>query len=112
MTTALDHLAARVADLPRRGRGRRYPASLRHEIVAAAADARAQGESVARIQEQLGVSWNTIARWRKSMAPPSLLPVLVRTTAPPRSTPVLVSPSGWRVEGLTLDDVRVLLESA
>ena len=54
MMTAPDQLAALVADVPRRGRGRRYPASLRHEIVAAAADARAQGESLARIQEQLG----------------------------------------------------------
>ena len=112
MTSALDPLAARVAELPRSGRGRRYPAGLRHEIVTAATDARALGVSVARIQEHLGVSWNTITRWQRSMSSPSLLPVLVRDTAPPPSVPVVISPSGWRGEGRTLADVRTLLESA
>ena len=82
----------------------RLPADLRAEAAAAAFAARAQGRSAQAIAELLGVSAQSIFRWTETTA---MVPVRVR--AEPAVAPALISPGGWRVEGLDLASLGALL---
>ena len=72
-------------------------------------DQRAEGRTVAELALELGVAAGTILRWSIG-GTRALVPVQVvsdRTVA----TAAVVSPSGFRIEGLSLADaVRVLRE--
>ena len=88
-------------------RGLRYPAAVRDEIVRLAGEA----GSPSAVAQALGVPVGTIMRWGRprggrplrriaiAAAPPALA-----VSAPPAL--VLITPEGWRVEGL---DVATLL---
>lgn len=76
------------------------------------------GESWAELGRLLSISPTTASSWALAAADgpnsphePAFLPVTVRAAAPPLSatTPVLVSPRGFRVQGLTLDQLAELL---
>jgi transposase-like protein len=91
--------------------GIRYPPSIRAEVVGLVREARTRDVRMARIAAGLGVSAGTIAQWQKSAPRRALRPVTLAADAgPPAFTPaaslVLVTPQGWRVEGL---DVATLL---
>jgi hypothetical protein len=91
--------------------GIRYPATVRAEVVGLVREARTRGIGRARIAVGLGVPAGTIARWQRLAPRRALRPVMLAADAgtPPVSPSpslVLVTPQGWRVEGL---DVATLL---
>lgn len=108
----LTDLQAALSSVAPRGRGRRFPPELKSAVVAYVGEARARGVTTARLESDLGVSWTTLARWRnpaklrKSERPKA---IRIRVAAPEPAEPTLVSPSGWRVEGLTFEQLRVLV---
>ena len=94
----------------------RYPASLRMAIVALARARLGQGQALARIAQGVGVSFPTLASWLGEAGAPTLRPVTVAPTAEPaaaapRSTIVLVTPQGFRVEGLDGDTLVAVLRA-
>ena len=99
------------------GRGRRYPESLRQLAVSFATEAQAAGWSGSRIARQLGVAWATLERWcaTPSVSEPTggMREVVVCDEAPSSVVPgpVLVTPEGYRIEGLRLEALVEILRS-
>jgi hypothetical protein len=104
-------LRARIEALQVTGRGRRYPEELKRDLLGYVARVRLRGVTVHQLEGALGVSWHTLARWRRRTPhAPKLLPVRVHeASAAATGQPVLVSPSGWRVEGLSLEQLGIVL---
>jgi hypothetical protein len=111
MDDRIRRLRSRLEAL-RRGkapRGVRYPVQVRAAVAELARDAPGAG----KLAQALGLPLATITRWRRShrrqlrritIAPePAAL-------VPPPSGPVLISPQGWRVEGLDLDMLVRMLQ--
>lgn len=98
----------------RRGRGVRYPQVVRQEAVRLADEALASGASLSGIAGSLGVGEMTLSRWLEP-ARVGLREVEILGAEPAvRSSAVgvvLVSPSGFRVEGLELPQVAELLRA-
>jgi len=103
-------LRRQVQRLGRADRGRRVPPQLRARLTAAARKLRSGGASWVAIGEALGVTGETARRWCASASTgTALVPVQV---AEPEEQPVsLVSPSGYRVEGLSLEQAAKLLRA-
>ena len=99
------------------GRGKRYPKSLRRLAVGFATEAEAAGWSLSRVARHLGVAPATLERWCE--APPiveaegSMREVVVRDEEPPavERCAVLVTPEGYRIEGLGQGDLVELLRA-
>ena len=93
----------------------RYPASVRAAVVALVRARLGQGQSLARVARGVGISFPTLANWLAAPGAPALRPVTVAPTAepaaPPRSTLVLVTPQGFRVEGLDGDTLVAVLRA-
>jgi hypothetical protein len=92
-----------------RGRGKRYPASLRvrawlQRHVGNGATLRAAADAIALDPE-------TARRWLRASPPTvtALVPVEVIAATDTRQSVSLVSPSGYRIEGLTLDEAASML---
>lgn len=99
------------------GRGKRYPESLRRLAVEFATEAQAAGWSGSRIAQRLGVTWATVERWC-AIQPVAELgggmrEVVVRDEVPSlaESRAVLVTPEGYRVEGLRQDELVEILRA-
>jgi hypothetical protein len=105
MQDDIKKLSAMLA-VRKRGTGTRYPQHVRDQIAEAAKGLRARGTSWQKISEVLGVPLETIGRYVAAAAP-SFVPVVVEDA--PSSAPILVAPSGYRVEGLSLPDLAELL---
>ena len=103
-----------------------FPEPLRAFAVRYLAQALEKGETLKSVVERLGVSEPTLQAWRRGQTPGSkktqgsepraapLMPVVVRPPkahAPPSvaTTFAVVSPQGWRVEGLGLEEAAQLL---
>lgn len=105
-------LRRQVRALGLRHRGARVPPTLRASIAAYARDERAAGASCQAIAERLGVSSASIRRWaftgpaRAGMA--ALVPVHVVAEAAAKTLTVW-SPTGYRVEGLSVAETAELL---
>lgn len=108
MLTDFSALRQQVRTLGRRGSAG-YPPELRERLVAAARELRAARCSWMTVADNLGVSVSFIrlACAGSVTQPPSFLPVRVAASATAPIT--LHSPTGWRVEGLRLDDLPALL---
>jgi len=108
-------LRLRIRQLTRgkQPRGRRYPASLRAEVVALARARQAEGVAVARIARELGLGARTLALWMGRERPALRRVRLVREpeAAAGPGLPVVHTPTGLRVEGLDLDSVVRLLRA-
>jgi hypothetical protein len=82
----------------------RYPAPVREAVVALARTRLGQGQSLARVARRVGVSFPTLTTWLAGPAEAALRPVTLAPALDPMSTPpatiVLVTPEGFRVEGL------------
>ena len=114
--TADDGSSARaaVAALGPRGRTSRIPDAVRAEVLAYARGARAAGRSWAGIAHAVGLSAGAVKNWSQTPAPARrLVPVAVATPAPegPGAALVVVSPGGYRVEGLDLATATALLRA-
>lgn len=94
----------------RAGRGARYPEDLQQEAVVLARAGMLSGKSLGSVASELGVGCVTLTRWLKG-AREALRPVEVQREEEPGevSSLALVAPSGWRIEGLRLEDLPQLL---
>ena len=105
---------AAIAALGQRGRTSRIPDAVRAQILAYARRERAVGRSWHRIAGAVGVSVGSLTNWSRMPAPACrLVPVAVTARAPESVAPrlVVVSPGGYRVEGLDLSTVTALLRA-
>lgn len=107
---ALEQLGEEILELTP-GRGRRYGAELKRRVVAVVQRERASGRSWASAARALGVPVQTLTRWADEMpAGLALRPVtlLAEPSVPSRDV-VVVSPTGYVVEGLDVAGVAELL---
>lgn len=90
----------------------RCPANLRNEVVSYVASRRDSGSSVMEIAADLGVSDSTLTRWMtaEKNKKGSMSAVRVKETAM-SSGVVLVTPRGYRIEGLDVASAAHLLRS-
>ena len=108
----LSELKRRIGRLDR-GRGRRYPAALRERIECYVSARRNFGLSWDSLSEELGVPAKTLIRWlsdadREATA---LVPVEVVDAVAEARTVAVVSPSGWRLEGLDVAEAVAVLRA-
>jgi len=88
-------------------RGRCVPRALKARATAWIREQRAKGRRVAELAAELGVAAGTILRWSDGGVQ-AIVPVRVVPDESP-SRVAVVSPSGFRIEGLALADaVRIL----
>ncbi len=94
-----------------------YPETVRERVRAYAAARRAGGATASLVAEELGLSRHSIVTWTApARASARLRPVTVvpdaepaPVPAPSPSAPVLISPRGYRVEGLDATGLAALL---
>jgi len=104
-------LRRRVHALGARHRGARVPPALRAAIAAYGRDERAAGASCGTIAERLGVSAESIRRWvftAPGRGDGPLVPVHVIAEAA-ATTLTVWSPTGYRVDGLSVGEAAELL---
>jgi orotate phosphoribosyltransferase-like protein len=96
------------------GRGKRYPEALERRVVEYARARRARGASWSQLASELGLRYETVRRWvergNKSKGEPKMRAVAV-VPEHAGATISIVTPSGVRVEGITLDDAMALLRA-
>ena len=92
--------------------GVRYPAPFRDAVVALARTRLGHGQSRAHVARDVGVAVPTLVAW---LDRPGLRPVAVVSESDPererRSGVVLVTPQGFRVEGLDGDALVAVLRA-
>jgi hypothetical protein len=98
-----------------RGRGKRYDRALLERVVVFAKQRRTEGRSWAAIATELGARYETIRRWCEGRPAPRSTALALRPVeivAERVTTPLsVVSPSGLRVQGATLDEVITILRT-
>ena len=88
-----------------------YPQSVRSRVGAYVRQRRQAGVLWVTLSDELGVSTTALSNWMK-IAPPTFLPVPHTPPTPPpapRPALTLTSPNGWRVDGLTLEQIAALM---
>lgn len=99
-----------IAGFPTHSRRRRYSREERDAIVAQARSMRAEGMTLGAIVSEVGVSQMTLSKWFKEAHPaPAFLPVVIGPTKAACAGLSLVTPAGYRIEGLTIDALMALL---
>ena len=81
----------------------------RAAIVSAIDSARDQGRPLRDLIEEHGISQVSYYKWRRDLEPAAFRSVTVAAPAPATAAPTLVSPAGYRVEGLDLAELAQLL---
>jgi hypothetical protein len=93
----------------------RYPAPVREAVVALARTRLGQGQTLARVARGVGISFPTLTTWLAGPATPALRPVTLAPDPDPAATSsatiVLVTPEGFRVEGLDGETLVAVLRS-
>lgn len=108
---------AQLENQGRTGRRRRYSRGLRSEAVAYLREQMQRGSSAETVASELGVSGWSLSRWSRGAAVEKTLalrPVEVvgeGTDIPTSSVVTLVTPDGYRIEGINGLAVRSVLES-
>jgi hypothetical protein len=101
----------------RPGRGVRYREDLQQEAMTLARTGMLEGKSLGRMAEELGIGPATLTRWLgRGGAGEPFRPVEVQRQEVEQepgeaSSLVVVTPSGWRIEGLRLADIPALLRA-
>ena len=101
----------------RKPTGTRYSAGFRAEVVTLARARIAEGVAIARIARDLGLRPKTVTLWLRLVPVPKLRAVRVDSDPRPAPAvaselrPVVVTPSGVRIEGLDLDGVVRVVRS-
>jgi hypothetical protein len=88
------------------GRGKLYAPEVQAGVVEYAQERRGDGASWQQIATELGLRFETVRRWCSGVSPGHLLKQveLVDEDSETVSSLRIVSPSGYRLEGLTLQD--------
>lgn len=112
----MEDLARRFRRGAEQREGLRYPQELRLLALEYARMASARGESRQEIADSLGLSEATLHRWQQGTttvgsAAHSFLHEVVLAEHSFTGGPVLVMPSGARVEGLSVRDLVAVLEA-
>lgn len=114
MDRELSELRRAVSDAGPRGPGRRLPIRLQARLVEVIRRRHARGESLRQLAEALGLTAETLRRWLA--AAPSTAPAVVRPLPVAVVEPIaaaaalaLVTPDGFRFEGLTVASAAELL---
>ena len=100
-----------------KGRGKRYPIELKAKLVAYAKQRRAAGADFATIGEELGLRHKTVRQWCSEAERGSALAAVptravpVEVVAEGRSSLAIVSPSGFRLEGLDMAEAVAALRA-
>ena len=93
-----------------RGRGKRFAAELRERVIELGLRRRADGASWALIGSELGMNYETVRRWCIEKRQPKMRRVEIVATPSEANGPIaVVSPSGFRAEGLTVRDAVMML---
>ena len=116
MSDSAAEVRTALAALGKRGRTTRIPDDVRAMVVRYARQQRRRGVSWRTISTELGLSATAMQRWakrrersRSRRAAAMVLPVQVREERLDERSLAVVTPSGMRVEGLSLEGaVRVL----
>lgn len=99
------------------GRGKRYPEELRQLAVGFATEARTAGWSGSGIAQRLGVAWATLERWCATQPVAEvghgrMREVVVHDDVPSAALePVLVTPEGYRIEGLRQEELVEIIRA-
>ncbi len=95
----------------RAGKSRwRCPQGLRSEVVAFTRERQTAGEGVAKVARDVGLSESGLSRWLR-LADGGFREVRIRPESPASGDLVLVTPRGFRLEGLNEDlALRLLRE--
>lgn len=105
MRDEIRKLRQQVATLPH-GRRKRFPATLREKITRLGQGLRAEGKSWREVGAELGVHVESVRRFcQQTRAGFAAVEVVEEA-----SRPVVISPQGYRVEGLTMAGIAELLE--
>ena len=94
-------------------RGPCFPRDLKERAGAWLAERRAAGATVAELAAELGLASGTVLRWSatKLQSTRALVPVEIVAEPMAVSSMSIVSPAGFRVEGLSFTDVVALLKA-
>lgn len=103
----MEAIESRINDFKLRSAGRgttRYPEDIKQDALALVADLREKGWTQQAISEALDILWVTLRRWREQSSPDDGQSIGFRAVAvvADKRELVLVSPSGCRIENLTL----------
>lgn len=112
MNDDVTEIRAALAAFPRKYRSQKYPGELRRRVVAFARMRQGSGMSTRAIARELGMRFETLRRWLGEAEPKSasaLLPVRVTAPAVRSRSVTVVTPDGWRIEGLDAHDALALL---
>jgi len=93
----------------RSGRGMRYSAELKRDVVISATEGREAKRSVSAMARSLGVRAETLRRWLEAGDDPRGFRVVQVRRYGATERVVVVSPTGFRVEGLDLSGAATLL---
>jgi DNA-binding transcriptional regulator LsrR (DeoR family) len=91
-----------------RGPGVYYPERLRERATRWARQQLAAGATAGAVATSLGIGRDTLRRWMATAATTALVPVEI-VDEPSAAQVTVVSPNGFRISGLTLDDAIVVL---
>ena len=96
-----------------RGRGHKYPRALEARIIAYARSRRGEGATWEVISGEIGVPVETVRRKsvRVGERASELVPVRVVSEPLPERVVSLVSPSGFRIDGLALSEAVAALRA-
>jgi hypothetical protein len=106
-------IKAAVRKLGMRGAGRRYPETLKREVLAYLAERRKEGRGYATVSAELGIPRRSLKLWSaapRQTANPRFVAMTIGEAAPaPVSGIVVHAPGGLRIEGLDLGGLVELL---
>ena len=113
MDQNLKSIHAQLEKFGHRDQGFRYPESFQ-KLVAQYARGQLARCSKSRISKKVGIPWVTIGRWIEqieSQTHTDLVPVRIRSNELQTKPSVsIVTPEGWRIEGLSVDQTCRILE--
>src|SRR5258708_11213518 len=94
-------------------RGKRYDIALKARVIAFAQARRGAGERWEIIADELGLRFETLRRWCVGRSPSHVSRAMraVEVVAERSTSMAIVSPSGVRIEGVTLDEAIGLLRA-
>jgi transposase-like protein len=93
-----------------RGRGQRYPSTLKERAIALARERRAAGATWVEIAASLGLHQETMRCWCNEASEPKTMRRVEIAADESDKTVSIVAPSGFRIEGLSLADALTSLE--